>query len=65
MMNLPNADLLDLKEKMGELFNIMQRLAVGQKAIAERLERIEQWLRMGEIQGDALSSGLKKPSGSI
>ena len=65
MMNPPNADVLDLKEEMGELFNIMQGLTVGQKAIAERLERIENWLRMGKTQGEALSSGVKKPSGGI
>ncbi|KAI5388955.1 hypothetical protein KIW84_074561 [Lathyrus oleraceus] len=64
MMNPPNTDVLDLKEKMGELFNIMQGLAVGQKAIAERLERIENWLRMGKVQREAPSSGVKKPSGN-
>ncbi|KAI5417544.1 hypothetical protein KIW84_042230 [Lathyrus oleraceus] len=64
IMNLPNADLLELKEMIKELSNVVKGLAVGQRAIAERLERIENWLRMGEIQGDALSSGVTTRSGS-
>ncbi|KAI5427679.1 hypothetical protein KIW84_032913 [Lathyrus oleraceus] len=64
LMDPPNADILELKEMMRELFNVVQGLAVGQKAIAERLERIENWLRMEKIQGNALSSGVKKPSGN-
>ena len=61
MMNPPNTDILELKEMMGELFKVVQGLALGQKAIAERLERIEDWLRMEKIQGNAPSSGVKKP----
>jgi hypothetical protein len=29
LMDLPNADILELKEKMGELINVMQGLALG------------------------------------
>ncbi|KAI5444287.1 hypothetical protein KIW84_012787 [Lathyrus oleraceus] len=63
MMNPPNADILDLKEKMSELISVMQEFALGQKPIAEKVERIESWLRMGEIQGNAPPSGVKKPFG--
>ncbi|KAI5436776.1 hypothetical protein KIW84_023047 [Lathyrus oleraceus] len=65
MRNPPNADILELREMMKELFSVVQGLALGQKAISEKVERIENWLRMGETQGDALSSGVKKPSGGI
>ncbi|KAI5444565.1 hypothetical protein KIW84_012996 [Lathyrus oleraceus] len=64
MMDPPNADILELKEKMSELINVMQGFALGQKAIAEKVERIESWLRMGKIQGNAPSSGVKKPFGN-
>jgi hypothetical protein len=37
---------------------------LGQKAIAERLERIESRLGMEKIQGSASSSEVKKPSGN-
>ena len=63
-MDPPNADILELKEKMSELINVMQGFALGQKAIAEKVERIESWLRMGKIQGNAPSSGVKKPFGN-
>ena len=46
-MDLPNADILELKEMMRGLFSIVQGLALGQKAMAERLERIESWLIYG------------------
>ena len=41
LMDPPNADILELKEMMRELFKVVQGLALGQKAMAERLERIE------------------------
>ena len=63
-MDTSNADILELKEKMSELINAMQGFAMGQEAIAEKVERIESWLRMGKIQGNAPSSGVKKPSGN-
>jgi hypothetical protein len=40
-MDLPNADILELKEKMGELINLMQGLALGQKALADKVEKLE------------------------
>jgi hypothetical protein len=49
---------------MRELFNVVQGLALGQKAIAERVERIEKWLITEKIQGNAPSSGVKKPFGN-
>ena len=64
LMDLPNTDILELKEKMNELINVMQGFALGQKVIAEKVERIESWLRMGKIQGNAPSSGVKKPFGN-
>ncbi|KAI5436503.1 hypothetical protein KIW84_022844 [Lathyrus oleraceus] len=64
LMDPPNTDILELKEMMRELFNVVQGLALGQKAIAERVERIEKWLITEKIQGNALSSGVKKPSGN-
>ena len=63
-MDPPNTDILELKEKMSELVDVMQGFALGQKAIAEKVERIESWLRMGKIQGNASSSGVKKPFGN-
>ena len=41
LMDLPNADILELKEKMGELINVMQGLALGQKALADKVEKLE------------------------
>ena len=64
VMDPPNADILELKEMMGELFKVVQGLALGQKAMAERLERIEGWLITEKVQGKAPSSVVKKPSGS-
>jgi hypothetical protein len=64
MMNPPNTDILELKEKMGELINVMQEFALGQKAIAEKVGRIEEWLKKGETQGNASSSGSKKSFGN-
>jgi hypothetical protein len=40
-MDLPNADFLELKEKMNELINVMQGFAVGQKALADKVEKLE------------------------
>jgi hypothetical protein len=62
-MDLPNADILELKEKMGELINVMQEFALGQKVIAEKVGRIEDWLKTGNMQGNASSSGPKKSFG--
>ncbi|KAI5434082.1 hypothetical protein KIW84_021082 [Lathyrus oleraceus] len=64
LMDPPNADILELKEKMGELINVMQEFALGQKVIAEKVGRIEDWLKMGNMQGNASSSGPKKPFGN-
>ncbi|KAI5444087.1 hypothetical protein KIW84_012631 [Lathyrus oleraceus] len=64
LMNPPNADILELKEMMKELFNVVQGFALGQKAIFERMERIEKWLITEKIQGNAPSSGVKKLSGN-
>ena len=64
MVNPPNADLLELKEKMGELIHVMQEFALGQKTIAEKVGRIEDWLKMGNMQGNASSSGPKKSFGN-
>jgi hypothetical protein len=61
-MDPPNADILELKEMMRELFKVVQGLALGQKAIAERLERIESWMIKEKVQGKAPSSVVKKPS---
>jgi hypothetical protein len=63
MVNPPNADLLELKEKMGELINVMQEFALGQKVIAEKVGRIEDWLKKGKIPGNASSSGTKRSFG--
>ncbi|XP_050903200.1 uncharacterized protein LOC127115789 [Lathyrus oleraceus] len=63
-MDPPNADILELKEKMGELINVMQEFALGQKVIAEKVGRIEDWLKMGNMQGNASSSGPKKSFGN-
>ena len=40
-MDLPSTDLLELKDKMNELINIMQGFAVGQKALADKVEKLE------------------------
>ncbi|KAI5422499.1 hypothetical protein KIW84_045802 [Lathyrus oleraceus] len=41
LMDLPSTDLLELKDKMTELINIMQGFAVGQKALADKVEKLE------------------------
>ncbi|KAI5433443.1 hypothetical protein KIW84_020639 [Lathyrus oleraceus] len=41
LMDPPNADILELKEKMGELINVMQGFALGQKALVEKVEKLE------------------------
>ncbi|KAI5445315.1 hypothetical protein KIW84_013520 [Lathyrus oleraceus] len=41
LMDLPSTDLLELKDKMNELINIMQGFAVGQKALADKVEKLE------------------------
>ncbi|KAI5440833.1 hypothetical protein KIW84_010336 [Lathyrus oleraceus] len=41
LMDLPNSDILELKNKMTELINIMQGFAVGQKALADKVEKLE------------------------
>ena len=64
LMDPSNADILELKEMMGELFKVVQGLALGQKAIAERLERIESWMIKEKVQGKAPSSVVQKPSGN-
>ncbi|KAI5383260.1 hypothetical protein KIW84_070606 [Lathyrus oleraceus] len=63
-MDPPNADILKLKEMVRELFKAVQGLALGQKAIAEKVERIEKWLITEKVQGKAPASVVKKPSGS-
>ena len=40
-MDLPNTDILELKDKMTELINIMQGFAVDQKALADKVEKLE------------------------
>ena len=40
-MDPPNADILELKEMMRELFNVVQGLALGQKALVEKVEKLE------------------------
>jgi len=62
-MDPPNADIFELKEMIGELFKAVQGLAWGQKAIAERLDRIESWMTKEKVQGDAPSSVVQKSSG--
>ncbi|XP_050888485.1 uncharacterized protein LOC127135365 [Lathyrus oleraceus] len=59
-MDPSNADILELKEKMGELISVMQEFALEQKVLAEKVRRIEDWLKMGSMQGNASSSGPKK-----
>jgi hypothetical protein len=63
-MDTSNTDILELKEMMGELINVMQEFALGQKVIAEKVGRIEDWLKMGNMQGNASSSGPKKSFGN-
>ncbi|KAI5436665.1 hypothetical protein KIW84_022976 [Lathyrus oleraceus] len=41
LMDLPSTDLLELKDKMNVLINIMQGFAVGQKALADKVEKVE------------------------
>ncbi|KAI5410539.1 hypothetical protein KIW84_055879 [Lathyrus oleraceus] len=41
LMDLPNTDILELKDKMTELINIMQGFAVGQKALADKVKKLE------------------------
>jgi len=65
LMDLPNADILELKEMMRGLFSIVQGLALGQKAMSERLERIESWMIKEKVQGKAPSSDVTNPSGSV
>ncbi|KAI5412589.1 hypothetical protein KIW84_057306 [Lathyrus oleraceus] len=64
-MDLPNADILELKEMMRGLFSIVQGLALGQKAMSEGLERIESWMIKEKVQGKAPSSDVTNPSGSV
>ncbi|KAI5435029.1 hypothetical protein KIW84_021747 [Lathyrus oleraceus] len=64
-MDLPNADILELKEMMRELFSVVQGLALGKKAMSERLEKIEKWLIVEKVQGKAPSSEVSKPSGTV
>ncbi|KAI5438262.1 hypothetical protein KIW84_024129 [Lathyrus oleraceus] len=63
-MDLLNADVLELKGMMRELFSVVQGLASGQKAMSERLERIEKRLIMEKVQENAPSSEVNKPSGT-
>ncbi|KAI5403379.1 hypothetical protein KIW84_050810 [Lathyrus oleraceus] len=64
-MDLPNADILELKEMMRDLFSVVQGLALGQKAMSERLEKIEKWLIVEKVQGKAPSSEVNKPFGTV
>ncbi|KAI5387622.1 hypothetical protein KIW84_073640 [Lathyrus oleraceus] len=64
LMDPSNADILELKEKMGELISVMQEFALEQKVLAEKVRRIEDWLKMGNMQGNASSSGPKKSFGN-
>ncbi|KAI5390250.1 hypothetical protein KIW84_075523 [Lathyrus oleraceus] len=64
-MDLPNADILELKEMMRDLFSVVQGLALGQKVMSERLEKIEKWLIVEKVQGKAPPSEVNKPSGTI
>ncbi|KAI5447796.1 hypothetical protein KIW84_015301 [Lathyrus oleraceus] len=64
-MDLPNADIFELKEMMKELFSVVQGLALGQKAMSESLERIEKWLIVEKVQGKAPSSEVNKPSATV
>ena len=59
-MDPPNADILELKEMVRDLFSVVQGLALGQKAMAERLERIEGWMIKEKVQGKAPSFVVKK-----
>ncbi|XP_050886555.1 uncharacterized protein LOC127091875 [Lathyrus oleraceus] len=63
-MDPSNVDILELKEMMRELFKVVQGLALGQKEIAGRLDRIESWMIKEKVQGKAPSFVVKKPSGS-
>ncbi|KAI5443596.1 hypothetical protein KIW84_012298 [Lathyrus oleraceus] len=63
-MDPSNADILELKEKMGELISVMQEFALEQKVLAEKVRRIEDWLEMGNVQGNASLSGPKKSFGN-
>ncbi|KAI5445537.1 hypothetical protein KIW84_013680 [Lathyrus oleraceus] len=65
LMDPPNADILELKEMVRDLFSVVQGLALGQKAMAERLERIEGWMIKEKVQGKAPSSEVTNPSGSV
>ncbi|KAI5429331.1 hypothetical protein KIW84_034080 [Lathyrus oleraceus] len=65
LMDPPNADILELKEMVRDLFRVVQGLALGQKAMAERLERIEGWMIKEKVQGKAPSSEVTNPSGSV
>ncbi|XP_050892472.1 uncharacterized protein LOC127098014 [Lathyrus oleraceus] len=64
-MDPPNTDILELKEMVRDLFRVVQGLALGQKAMAERLERIEGWMIKEKVQGKAPSSEVTNPSGSV
>ncbi|KAI5419511.1 hypothetical protein KIW84_043615 [Lathyrus oleraceus] len=65
MMNPHSADILELKEMVRDLFSVVQGLALGQKAMAERLERIEGWMIKEKVLGKALSSEVTNPSVAI
>ncbi|KAI5404079.1 hypothetical protein KIW84_051282 [Lathyrus oleraceus] len=65
LMDPPNTDILELKEMVRDLFRVVQGLALGQKAMAERLKRIEGWMIKEKVQGKALSSEVTNPSGSV
>ncbi|KAI5383113.1 hypothetical protein KIW84_070499 [Lathyrus oleraceus] len=65
MMNPPKADILELKEMVRDLFSVVQGLALGQKAMAERLEKIEKWLMVEKVLGKAPSSEVTNPSVAI
>ncbi|XP_050913074.1 uncharacterized protein LOC127127839 [Lathyrus oleraceus] len=64
-MDPPNADILELKEMVRDLFSIVQGLALGQKAMAKRLERIEGWITKEKVQGKDPSSEVTNPSDSV
>ena len=48
-MDPPNTGIVELKEMIRELFKAVQGLALGQKAIAERLDRIESWMTKEKV----------------
>ncbi|KAI5395577.1 hypothetical protein KIW84_061939 [Lathyrus oleraceus] len=65
LMDPPNADILELKEMVRDLFSVVQGLALGQKAMSERLDKIEKWLIVEKVQGKDPSPEVTNPSDSV